>query len=607
LGGGAELTLACHHRILLDRPGIQIGFPEVTLGLLPGGGGVVRTIRLVGVIPALQELLLDGKKVSPAKALELGLVDELATDEQDLLEQARTFIRSNPTSAARWDVKGFTFPGGDGRAPAVRAAIGDLSASLRKKLKNSPFIAPHHIFCVAVEGSVVDLDTALAIETRYYVDLATSQVSSNMIQGSFLDRQAVARGGRSAEGGRTAVARVGVVGAGIMGSGIAHACALAGLDVILTDTDAEAAQRGHARIATSLDQQVARGAMTTDEAAAVLGRITAAGDIATLADREVVIEAVFEDTELKRSIFKQIEATVGPDALIASNTSTLPITELAEGLADPARFLGLHFFSPVPRMDLVEVIRGGQTTDETLARAMDFVLQIRKSPIVVKDSRGFFTSRVFGKFTREGVAMLAERVPASSINQASQRAGYPVPVLQLMDELSLTLPKKIRDEAIAAAAAAGQEWVSHPSEPVYDAMVDTYGRPGRAGGAGFYEYSDGKRTRLWPGLEEAFGPTDPDAVPFEDLVERLLFSEAVEALRCLDEGVIGSAAEANVGSLLGIGYPGWTGGVVQYVNGYPGGPAGFLARAEELTARYGARFSPPQLLRDKVAAGELIA
>jgi 3-hydroxyacyl-CoA dehydrogenase/enoyl-CoA hydratase/3-hydroxybutyryl-CoA epimerase len=562
----------------------------------------------VGLLPALHELRLEGTQVGPAKALDLGLVSELAADEADLAEKARTWIRDNPGACAPWDAKGFKFPGGDGRVPAVRAAVAELSASLRKKLKGSPLIAAHHVFCAAVEGSLVDLDSALQIETRYYVDLATSQISSNMIQGSFLDRQTVARGGaRPAGPAKTSVGKVGVVGAGIMGSGIAHACARAGISVVLADTDLEAAERGRAKVAKALDSQLAKGAVSAADAAAVLERIVTAGDLGALADCDAVIEAVFEDVELKRGIFKQLEAVLRPGALIASNTSTLPISELGDGLAEPERFIGMHFFSPVHRMDLVEVIRGRSTADETLARAIDLVLQIRKSPIVVKDSRGFFTSRVFGKFTREGVAMLAERVPAPSINQASQRAGYPVPVLQLMDELSLTLPKRIRDEAIAAAAAAGEEWVAHPSEPVYDAMVDVHRRPGRAGGAGFYDYVDGKRTQLWPGLAEAFGPADPAAVPFEDLVDRLLFSEAVEALRCLDEGVIASAAEANVGSLLGIGYPAWTGGVIQFVNGFAGGPAGFLARAEELTTRYGARFSPPRLLKDKVAAGELIA
>ena len=297
---------------------------------------------------------------------------------------------------------------------------------------------------------------------------------------------------------------------------------------------------------------------------------------------------------------------VGADALLASNTSTLPITGLASSLERPASFVGMHFFSPVDRMELVEIIKGELTSSETLARAFDFVRQIGKLPIVVNDSRGFFTSRVFGKFTREGVAMLADGVPAATIEQASMQAGYPAPVLQLVDELSLTLPKKIRVEAQQAAEREGVPWVSHPSERVFDAMVDDQGRSGRAGGAGFYDYEGGKRVGLWPGLAEVFGPVSPSAVPFEDLVDRLLFSEAVEALRCLDEGVITSVADANVGSLLGIGYPAWTGGVIQFVNGYRGGPGAFAERAQQLAERYGPRFALPEGIVKQAHAGPFV-
>jgi 3-hydroxyacyl-CoA dehydrogenase/enoyl-CoA hydratase/3-hydroxybutyryl-CoA epimerase len=315
-----------------------------------------------------------------------------------------------------------------------------------------------------------------------------------------------------------------------------------------------------------------------------------------------VIEAVFEDPALKHKVFAEIEGVVAPDALLCSNTSTLPITMLAEGVGRQADFIGLHFFSPVDKMPLVEVIKGEKTGDLAQRRALDVVRRLRKTAIVVNDSRGFFTSRVIGTFTNEGIAMLAEGVAPASIEQASSQAGYPAPVLQLMDELTLTLPRKIRNEYRAAASAAGQTWESHPADEVIDRMVDEFGRPGRSGGAGFYEYADGKRTGLWPGLSAFARPGV--AIPFEDLKERMLFIEAIESVKCLDEGVLTSVAEANIGSILGIGYPGWTGGVLQYINQYDGGLPGFVARARELAERYGDRFTPPPLLVTKAAAGE---
>jgi 3-hydroxyacyl-CoA dehydrogenase/enoyl-CoA hydratase/3-hydroxybutyryl-CoA epimerase len=333
----------------------------------------------------------------------------------------------------------------------------------------------------------------------------------------------------------------------------------------------------------------------------LLARIMPTADPADLAGVDLVIEAVFEDPGLKHKVFAEVES-VAPSAMLASNTSTLPITLLADGVSRPEEFIGLHFFSPVDKMPLVEVIRGARTSDATLARALGVVRQLRKTPIVVNDSRGFFTSRVIGTFTQEGVAMLAEGIPAASIEQASNQAGYPAPVLALMDELTLTLPRKIRQETAAAVAAAGGTWAAHPADAVIDRMIDEFGRPGRSGGAGFYDYVGGKRAALWPGLKEAFGGQALD-VPFADLTERMLFVEAIEAVKCLEEGVLTSVADANVGSILGIGFPGWTGGVLQYVNQYQGGLPGFVARARQLAQRYGDRFTPPPLLVEKADHG----
>ena len=591
LGGGLELALACHHRVVADDRRIEIGCPEVTLGLLPAGGGVVRTVRLLGITEALLQVLLKGQRHRPAKALEIGLVHQVVPADQ-VLDAARAWIAANPDAAQPWDVKGYKIPGGTPSSPKLAANLPAFPANLRKELKGAPYPAPRNILAAAVEGAQVDLATAFDIEARYFAELATGQVAKNMIQAFFFDLQAANARGSSAAPFTT----VAVLGAGMMGAGIAYVCARAGMRVLLKDVTVEAAERGKAYA----QRLVAKGRGGPD----LLERITPTADPADLAGCDLVIEAVFEDPVLKHKVFAEIQDVVAPDALLCSNTSTLPITELAEGVRRQADFVGLHFFSPVDKMPLVEVIRGGTTSDEAVERALGVVRQLRKTPIVVNDSRGFFTSRVIGTFTNEGVAMLAEGIAAPSIEQASAQAGYPAPVLQLMDELTLTLPRRIRRETAAAVTAAGGTWTPHPADAVIDRMIDEFERPGRSGGAGFYEYTGGKRDRLWPGLKEHFGK--PDAgVPFVDLQERMLFAEAIESVKCLDEGVLTSVADANVGSILGIGFPGWTGGVLQYINGYPGGLNGFVARARELAARYGSRFDPPPLLLDKAARGEL--
>ncbi|GAA4255572.1 3-hydroxyacyl-CoA dehydrogenase NAD-binding domain-containing protein [Dactylosporangium darangshiense] len=587
LGGGLELALACHHRIVADDARIEIGFPEVTLGLLPGAGGVVRTVRLLGITEALMQVLLRGQRHRPTKALQVGLVHSIVPAEE-LLARARDWIAANPNAVQPWDVAGYKIPGGTPSNPSFAANLPAFPATLRKELKGAPYPAPRNILCAAVEGAQVDLDTALTIEGRYFVELATGQIAKNMIKAFFFDLQAAnARGSADAH-----FTKVAVLGAGMMGAAIAYVCAKAGLQVVLKDVTLESAQRGKAYAETRkrVDQ-------------ALLDRITPTSEVADLAGADLVIEAVFEDPGLKHKVFAEIEGVVAPDALLCSNTSTLPISLLAEGVQRRADFVGLHFFSPVDKMPLVEVIRGAETSDATLDRALAVVRLLRKTPIVVNDSRGFFTSRVIGTFTMEGLRMLAEGVPAPSIEQASLQAGYPAPVLQLMDELTLTLPQKIRNATAAAIAAAGGTWTPSPADDLIDRMVDEFSRPGRSGGAGFYDYTDGKRTALWPGLREHF-ERPAAAVPFADMQERMLFAEALESVKCLDEGVLTSVADANVGSILGIGFPGWTGGVLQYINQYEGGLPGFIARASQLASRYGDRFTPPALLVAKAAAGE---
>ncbi|MET8639192.1 3-hydroxyacyl-CoA dehydrogenase NAD-binding domain-containing protein [Streptomyces sp. NPDC004680] len=607
LGGGYEIALASHHRIALDAPGSKIGLPEVTLGLLPAGGGVTRTVRLMGIADALLKVLLQGTQYAPRRALENGLVHEVATTVEEMLEKARTFIDAHPESRQPWDQPGYRIPGGTPSNPKFAANLPAFPANLKKQLNGAPYPAPRNILAAAVEGSQVDFETALTIEARYFTELVTGQTAKNMIQAFFFDLQAVNSGANRPKGVEPRqVRKVAVLGAGMMGAGIAYSCARAGIEVVLKDVSLEAAVKGKEYSEKLCAKAVGKGRTTQQKANALLARITPTAEAADLAGCDAVIEAVFEDSTLKHKVFQEIENVVEPDALLCSNTSTLPITALAEGVERQSDFIGLHFFSPVDKMPLVEIIKGERTGEEALARAFDLVRQINKTPIVVNDSRGFFTSRVIGHFINEGVAMVGEGIEPASVEQAAAQAGYPAKVLSLMDELTLTLPRKIRNESRRAVEESGGTWTPHPAEAVIDRMVDEFGRTGRSGGAGFYEYGeDGRRGRLWPGLREHF--TEPGrTIPFEDMQERMLFSEALDTVRLLEEGVLTSVADANIGSIFGIGFPGWTGGVLQYINGYADGaglPA-FVARARELAERYGERFTPPALLVEKADRGE---
>ncbi|TCK26900.1 3-hydroxyacyl-CoA dehydrogenase NAD-binding domain-containing protein [Pseudonocardia endophytica] len=604
LGGGLEIGLACHHRIGLDAKGVVYGLPEVTLGLLPGGGGVTRITRMLGIANGFMNVLAQGQRHKPDKALELGIVDELASSPDEMLTKAKEWIKANPEAAQPWDRPKYKIPGGTPSNPQLASILPAFPANLRKQLKGAPMPAPRNILAAAVEGTQVDFDTALRIEGRYFAELVAGQVSKNMTKAFFFDLNAI-NGGKSRPDGieKWAPTKVAVLGAGMMGAGIAYVCALSGWDVVLKDVSQEAADKGKAYSQGLVEKGVQRGKTTQEKGDALLGRITATDDYADLAGCDVVIEAVFESVALKQEVFAEAAKVVNPDALLCSNTSTLPITELASGVERPDDFIGLHFFSPVDKMPLVEIIKGERTNDAALAKAFDLTLGIKKTPIVVNDSRGFFTSRVIGTFINEGVAMIAEGIDPQTIEQASSQAGYPAPVLQLMDELTLTLPRKIREETRKGVEAAGGTWTPHPSDAVIDRMVDEFDRKGKSSGAGFYEYENGRRTRLWPGLREQFGATNHD-VDLHELSERMLFVESLETVKCVDEGVLTTVADANIGSIFGIGFPAWTGGVLQYIEGYPGGPAGFVARADEFRARYGERFDVPQSLRDRAAKGE---
>ncbi|MDJ0314329.1 3-hydroxyacyl-CoA dehydrogenase NAD-binding domain-containing protein [Arthrobacter sp. H35-D1] len=605
LGGGLEIALACHHRIAADAKGSVIGLPEVTLGLLPGGGGIVRTVRLMGIADATMKVLLQGQKYKPRKAQEIGLVHEVVDTVEELIPAAKAWIQANPDAVQPWDVPKYKIPGGTPTTAAFAANLPAFPANLRKQLKGANYPAPRAILAAAVESTQVDVDTALEIESRYFVEVVTGQVSSNMIKAFFFDMGHIASGGSRPAGFEKYTAKkVAVLGAGMMGAGIAYVCARGGMDVVLKDVSQAAAERGKNYSKTLTEKAVSRGQSTQDQADALLAKITPTTAAADLAGCDLVIEAVFENVGVKQAAFQEIQDIVGGDAVLGSNTSTLPITALAAGVRSQENFIGLHFFSPVDKMPLLEIIAGENTSDETLAKAFDIAVQIRKTPIVVNDSRGFFTSRVIGTFINEAMAMLGEGIAAPSIEQAGLQAGYPAPPLQLADELNLSLLAKIHKETKAGLETDNgvQKYRHHPGTDVVDTMVEDIKRAGKLGGAGFYNYAEGHRTGLWEGLAARYGGTSE--IPFADMKERMLFAEALETVKCLDEGVLRSVEDANVGSILGIGFPAWTGGVVQYMNGYDGGLAGFVARSRELAGKYGEHFLPPASLVAKAEKGE---
>ncbi|MGV9826031.1 3-hydroxyacyl-CoA dehydrogenase NAD-binding domain-containing protein [Gordonia sp. NPDC003429] len=604
LGGGLEIALHTHYRVAADVKGSQLGLPEVTLGLLPGGGGVVRTVRLLGMQNALMGVLLQGPRLKPAKAKEIGLVDEVVGSVDELLPAAKAWIAANPEAAQPWDKKGYKIPGGAPTNPSVAANLPAFPALLRKQIKGANMPAPRAILAAAIEGAYVDVDTADLVETRYFVSLVTGQVAQNMIKAFFFDLQHINNGGSRPEGyPKYTAKKVGVIGAGMMGAAIAYVSAKAGIDVVLKDVSLEAAERGKGYAVKLEEKALSRGKTTAEKSEELLARIHPTEKAEDFKGVDLVIEAAFESVEVKNKVFAEIEDIVEPDAILGSNTSTLPITILAQGVKRQEDFIGIHFFSPVDKMPLVEIIRGEKTSDAVLAKVIDYTLQIRKTPIVVHDSRGFFTSRVIGTFINEAIAAVGEGIEPAFIEHAGSQAGYPAPPLQLSDELNLVLMQKIRKSGEDAAKAEGTEFPQHGSFAVVDYLVEQ-GRPGKKDGAGFYEYDEnGKRTGLWPGLREKFN-SGSTTIPFEDMQERMLFAEALETVKCIDEGVITSVPDANIGSIFGIGFPAWTGGVVQYMNQYEGGLQGFVDRARDLASKYGEQFEPPQLLVDKAAKGE---
>jgi 3-hydroxyacyl-CoA dehydrogenase / enoyl-CoA hydratase / 3-hydroxybutyryl-CoA epimerase len=599
LGGGWEIALGCHARIALNDPKTKFGLPEVTLGLLPGGGGIVRMVRLLGLQNAFP-FLMEGKQFGVDKAKSLGLIQDTAETSEELMDKAIAWVKEHPKSQQPFDVKGYKIPGGDPKTPAVAQMLAIAPAMLRDKTKGC-YPAPEAIMAAAVEGTQVDVDTALTIESRYFTYLATGQVSKNMIGTFWHGMNAIKAGAsRPKDVAKWQASKVGVLGAGMMGAGIAYSTAIKGVPVVLKDVSVENAEKGKAYSQKLLDKKVSQGRMTAEKRDQVLSLITATASAEDLKGCDLIIEAVFENQALKAKVTQEAEAFLAEGGVMASNTSTLPITGLANASKDQANFIGLHFFSPVDKMQLVEIIKGKNTSAETLAKAYDYVQQIGKIPIVVNDSRGFFTSRVFGTFVQEGLRLLHEGVHPARIEMAALKAGMPVGPLAIQDEVALTLSEHVVNETRKALQAEGKDLPRSGADDVIQTMIHTFDRKGKAAGAGFYDYPEGGKKHLWEGLNHWKQDVD---ISEQEMIDRFLFVQSLDTLRCYEENVLESVIDANIGSIFGIGFAPWTGGAIQFLNQY--GLDQAVQRANELEAKYGERFKAPHRLVESVPSGQI--
>ena len=598
LGGGFEICLACHYRVAADGSDTKLGLPESRVGLLPGAGGTQRLPRLIGADEALKRIL-DGRHMSAGEALKLGAIHAVALA-GDVVAKAKAWISDGGKAEQPWDVKGFRQPGGVPFSPAGMMLWPVANALYRKQTFDN-YDAQRAIMKCVYEGlSVKTIDAALLIEARYFTSLVRGPQAGNMIRSLFLSMQDLAKGARRPAAEPPAkVKKLGILGAGFMGAGVAYVSARAGIEVVLVDRDMESADKGKAHSAGLMDRDIAKGRAGEADKAALLGRITASADVADFAGADLVIEAVFENRELKAEMLPKAEAQLKKGAILASNTSTLPITGLSKAVKRPKDFIGIHFFSPVHKMQLVEIILGKKTGDAALAKALDFVRQIRKTPIVVNDSRGFFTSRVVSTYIAEGHHMLAEGVPAALIENAGRMAGMPVGPLALNDEVALDLSYKIMQ---ATRADLGEKYRSGPMDDMLEEMVAKRGRLGRKNAKGFYDYPEGAKKHLWPGIADICPPGPADQFDVEEIKERLLVMQALETARCFEENVLTDVREADVGAILGFGFAPYTGGPLSYIDTM--GAAAFTAKCKVFCKKYGERYKPSKLVADMAKTGD---
>lgn len=595
LGGGYEIALACHHRIAAENAKAKIGLPEAQLGLLPGAGGTQRLPRLIGMQNSAQ-LLMEGKTLSVAKAHEQGLVDEVVPADK-LLDAAKAWLLANPEAKQPWDDKKFKVPGGGPSHPKNTQMLMASIAMLHAKTYGN-YPAGPAIMSAVYEGLQVPIDAALRIEARYFTKLLKDPVAGNMVRTMFINKGRADKLARRPEGvPKSQVKKLGMLGAGMMGAGIAYASAMVGIEVVLIDINQENAEKGKAYSEKLLGKRVARGRMTEEQAAEVLSRIVPTTDYSLLEGADYIVEAVLEDRGVKAKVTEMTEAVIPNTAVFGSNTSTLPITGLAEASSRPENFIGIHFFSPVDKMPLVEIIVGEKTSDETLAKTMDYVQQIRKTPIVVNDARGFYTSRVFGTYINEGLSMLHEGIAPAFIENVGKQTGMPVSPLALADEVAIELMHHVKE---ATKRDLGPDYQPPIADKVVDMMM-AKGRKGKKAAAGFYDYPEGGKKHLWAGLAELF-PLSDVQIDADEAKRRFLYIQALETARCFDEGVITSAADADVGAILGWGFAPYTGGPVSLIDTV--GVAEFVRQCDEFASKYGDRFAVPALLREMAEKGE---
>ena len=597
LGGGLEIVLACHYRVVADDPRIQLGLPESQVGLLPGGGGTQRLPRLTGIQMAAQ-MITSGKPQNPQGALGLGFVHDV-TELAKVVESAKTWVKANDSALQPWDKKGFKYPGGAGAMDPRSAQVFMGGCAIAQKQTQHNYPAIEAILSCLYEGGIVNFDTALQIETKYFMKLLKDPVAGNMIRSLFINKQAVEKGSLRPDGiERKKVKKLGMLGAGLMGAGVAYVSAKVGIEVVLFDVSKENAEKGKDYSRKLVEKGVSRGKVSQEKGDALLANISTTDSYDDLSGCDLIIEAVFEDAAIKKSVTEQTEAVIGKDIVFGSNTSTMPITGLAENFTRPHQFIGIHFFSPVDKMPLVEIIMGEKTDDATLALALDYVSQIRKTPIVVNDSRGFFTSRTFGTYVQEGYAMVQEGITPALIDNAGKMLGMPVGPLAVGDEVAIDLSYKVGQ---ATKKALGDKYISSPADGFVEKMMELE-RYGRKNGKGSYVYpEDGSKKYLWPDLGEHF-PQSDDQPSVDEVKARFIIRQAVEAARCFEEGVLIDASSGDVGAIFGIGFPPWTGGPFSFIDTM--GVAEFVAEADRLAQAYGERFTPPQMLRDMAKKGE---
>jgi 3-hydroxyacyl-CoA dehydrogenase/enoyl-CoA hydratase/3-hydroxybutyryl-CoA epimerase len=597
LGGAFELALSCHHRVLSDDAKTRVGLPEIKVGLFPGAGGTQRVPRLMQTGDALQ-MLFKGEQIRPLMAKNMGLAHEVASKDE-IVAKAKAWILGGGSAVAPWDMPKFKAPSGKVYSPAGMMTWPPANAIYRRETHDN-YPAAKAILGAVYEGLQLPMDLALRVESRYFAKILRSTEAAAMIRTLFLSMGELNKGARRPKDvPATSVKRVGVVGAGFMGAGVAYVSANAGLDVVLVDQSLEAAEKGKAYAHKLVTDQINKGRAKTADREALLARIVTSADYAALSDCDLVIEAVFEDPAVKAEVIARVEAAIRPDAIFASNTSTLPITGLAARSARPENFVGIHFFSPVEKMMLVEIIKGDRTGDTALATALDYVRALKKTPIVVNDARGFFANRCVGAYLLEGHTMLNEGIPAAMIENAGRQAGMPVGPLSLTDEVAVDLALKI---VRATEAQLGPEGIDPAQKALLTTLVEGEGRLGRKNKRGFYDYPEGAPKRLWPGLKDLQAThIDPEAVDFVELKQRLLVVQALEAARTVGEGVVTDPREADVGSILGFGFAPFTGGALSYID-FMGAKA-FVALAQRLEAKHGPRFAVPHNLLDMAERG----